>query len=110
MGRVDAFNGVPAHVSSMKGLRCLTRKHAAVPRASLSMSDAPTRMETKLSNRKNKKVIVLGGDGFCGWPTCLHLSQSGDFWCERVSFIVAVVIQFMCYHVECCGFRGGLNG
>jgi nucleoside-diphosphate-sugar epimerase len=19
------------------------------------------------------KVIVLGGDGFCGWPTCLHL-------------------------------------
>ncbi|WP_206613294.1 NAD-dependent epimerase/dehydratase family protein [Oceanobacillus halophilus] len=25
----------------------------------------------------NKKVIVLGGDGFCGWPTSLHLSNLG---------------------------------
>jgi UDP-sulfoquinovose synthase len=25
----------------------------------------------------NKKVIVLGGDGFCGWPTALHLSNKG---------------------------------
>ena len=24
-----------------------------------------------------KKIIVLGGDGFCGWPTCLHLSALG---------------------------------
>ncbi len=23
------------------------------------------------------KVLVLGGDGFCGWPTTLHLSQHG---------------------------------
>ncbi|MDD4927580.1 MAG: NAD-dependent epimerase/dehydratase family protein [Methylotenera sp.] len=23
------------------------------------------------------KVLVLGGDGFCGWPTALHLSNSG---------------------------------
>lgn len=23
------------------------------------------------------KVIVLGGDGFCGWPTSLHLSSAG---------------------------------
>ena len=23
------------------------------------------------------KVLVLGGDGFCGWPTALHLSQLG---------------------------------
>ena len=23
------------------------------------------------------KIIVLGGDGFCGWPTSLHLSQRG---------------------------------
>ncbi len=23
------------------------------------------------------KVILLGGDGFCGWPTCLHLSKRG---------------------------------
>lgn len=25
----------------------------------------------------SKKVIVLGGDGFCGWPTCLYLSDQG---------------------------------
>lgn len=24
-----------------------------------------------------KKIIVLGGDGFCGWPTSLHLSSIG---------------------------------
>jgi UDP-sulfoquinovose synthase len=23
------------------------------------------------------KILVLGGDGFCGWPTVLHLSASG---------------------------------
>jgi len=23
------------------------------------------------------KTIILGGDGFCGWPTALHLSQQG---------------------------------
>ncbi|WP_077622866.1 NAD-dependent epimerase/dehydratase family protein [Sediminibacillus massiliensis] len=32
-------------------------------------------------NNKNletsKKIIVLGGDGFCGWPTSLHLSNLG---------------------------------
>ena len=23
------------------------------------------------------KILVLGGDGFCGWPTALHLSNLG---------------------------------
>ena len=23
------------------------------------------------------KVIILGGDGFCGWPNALHLSRQG---------------------------------
>ena len=23
------------------------------------------------------KIIVLGGDGFCGWPTSLRLAASG---------------------------------
>ena len=26
---------------------------------------------------EKKKVIVLGGDGFCGWPTSLYLSDKG---------------------------------
>jgi UDP-sulfoquinovose synthase len=25
----------------------------------------------------SKKVVILGGDGFCGWPTALHLSDLG---------------------------------
>ena len=25
----------------------------------------------------SKKILVLGGDGFCGWPTALHLSYLG---------------------------------
>jgi UDP-sulfoquinovose synthase len=27
------------------------------------------------------KLLVLGGDGFCGWPTALHLSQRGHDVC-----------------------------
>ena len=23
------------------------------------------------------RILVLGGDGFCGWPTSLHLSALG---------------------------------
>ena len=23
------------------------------------------------------KIIILGGDGFCGWPNALHLSNRG---------------------------------
>ena len=23
------------------------------------------------------KIVVAGGDGFCGWPTALYLSQKG---------------------------------
>ncbi len=27
------------------------------------------------------KILVLGGDGFCGWPTALHLSELGHDVC-----------------------------
>ena len=30
-----------------------------------------------MKNSNKKKIIVLGGDGFCGWPTALHLSKQG---------------------------------
>ena|SRR5436190_1421205 len=23
------------------------------------------------------KILILGGDGYCGWPTALHLSDAG---------------------------------
>jgi UDP-sulfoquinovose synthase len=38
-------------------------------------------MSLTLDNRAEKdsakSVIVLGGDGFVGWPTALHLSSKG---------------------------------
>ncbi len=33
-------------------------------------------MKEKISKQK-QKILVLGGDGFCGWPTSLHLSSLG---------------------------------
>ena len=30
-----------------------------------------------ISDTKPKKVVILGGDGFCGWPTSLYLSDQG---------------------------------
>jgi len=35
--------------------------------AGVNGADAPSK----------KKVLVLGGDGFCGWPTSLYLSDQG---------------------------------
>eukprot|EP01041_Mallomonas_annulata_P010608 gene10608-22146_t len=29
------------------------------------------------TDTKPKKVVILGGDGFCGWPTSLYLSDQG---------------------------------
>jgi len=34
-------------------------------------------VDAKVSSGEKKKVIVLGGDGFCGWPTSLYLSDIG---------------------------------
>ena len=30
-----------------------------------------------MEGRLSVKVLVLGGDGYCGWPTALHLSDAG---------------------------------
>ena len=47
-------------------------------------TQTPTFYSTASSSSSNtalqaeaKKVIVLGGDGFCGWPTSLYLSDQG---------------------------------
>jgi len=39
--------------------------------------EAPAPAGDATSGGKKKKVFVLGGDGFCGWPTALHLSDQG---------------------------------
>jgi len=37
----------------------------------------PASHSSGTSDNRPKKVFVLGGDGFCGWPTALHLSDKG---------------------------------
>jgi UDP-sulfoquinovose synthase len=34
-------------------------------------------LELKKRKESNMRILVLGGDGFCGWPTALHLSNLG---------------------------------
>ena len=36
-----------------------------------------TRLAQSAARERFDLVIVLGGDGFCGWPTSLHLSDQG---------------------------------
>eukprot|EP00934_Nitzschia_sp_Nitz4_P008378 Nitzschia sp. Nitz4//scaffold130_size63480//26726//28349//NITZ4_006247-RA/size63480-augustus-gene-0.105-mRNA-1//1//CDS//3329535183//8368//frame0 len=36
-----------------------------------------TAVDTAGETTTKKKVLVLGGDGFCGWPTALYLSDQG---------------------------------
>jgi len=37
----------------------------------------PTSHSAAGGDSRKKKIYVLGGDGFCGWPTALHLSDKG---------------------------------
>lgn len=36
-----------------------------------------TVLATAHGDSSKKTILVLGGDGFCGWPTALHLSDAG---------------------------------
>lgn len=53
--------------------------HSRRPRvaASATSVDAGGSGVINMSAGAPKKIVVLGGDGFCGWPTCLHLSDAG---------------------------------
>ena len=37
----------------------------------------PDRTHTPSGDSQTKKIVVLGGDGFCGWPSAVHLSDKG---------------------------------
>lgn len=50
--------------------------HQGLPSYSPSLS-AETVAEREARPSARKKILVLGGDGFCGWPTSLHLSALG---------------------------------
>jgi hypothetical protein len=79
---------VGAALAFMGGVQCF-----APPRGALSLGRAAGQREGAMASRrtvlmaggadgasgggKPKKVVVLGGDGFCGWPTSLYLSERG---------------------------------
>ena len=47
--------------------------HIPAPKAPISK----TALFAENGAGAKKKIIVLGGDGFCGWPTSLYLSDRG---------------------------------
>ena len=64
-----------------------------------------------------KKIIVLGGDGFCGWPTSLYLSDQGhdivvvdnlsrrnidtELGCDSLTPIQSPDVSVVCYVYAC---------
>ena len=53
-----------------------TTSHAFVGKRT-SAAESTTSLFAEANGAEPKKVIVLGGDGFCGWPTSLYLSDQG---------------------------------
>eukprot|EP00636_Phaeomonas_parva_P006531 CAMPEP_0118877036 /NCGR_PEP_ID=MMETSP1163-20130328/17489_1 /TAXON_ID=124430 /ORGANISM="Phaeomonas parva, Strain CCMP2877" /LENGTH=463 /DNA_ID=CAMNT_0006812715 /DNA_START=8 /DNA_END=1399 /DNA_ORIENTATION=+ len=55
------------------------RRLATLPTTSAAVARAPrvSMMAGENGAGGKKKVMVLGGDGFCGWPTALYLSEQG---------------------------------
>ena len=49
------------------------------PRGATDQSSGPKPSPLHLPplGRSTMKILILGGDGFCGWPTALHLSNLG---------------------------------
>ncbi len=62
-----------------------------------------------------KKIVVLGGDGFCGWPTSLYLSDKGhdviivdnlsrrkidvELGCDSLTPIQSPEVSYLIYYV-----------
>jgi hypothetical protein len=62
----------------------LTLATPSPPSSSLSSRKSSSRLDAAsvasdgvANGTDKKKIIVLGGDGFCGWPTSLYLSDQG---------------------------------
>ena len=49
-----------------------------VPTTATPLFASSTTAQDGIANgTSKKKIIILGGDGFCGWPTSLYLSDQG---------------------------------
>ncbi|GAB0497849.1 hypothetical protein MMPV_009186 [Pyropia vietnamensis] len=62
----------------LMGVRMDAAAAAAAAAATPSTNGAaPATTASSPADPGRKTVLVLGGDGFCGWPTALHLSEAG---------------------------------
>lgn len=55
----------------------LTGRFEPVNRAPMSDNQVSDTRRTTNDGGESMRVLILGGDGFCGWPTALHLSAQG---------------------------------
>lgn len=55
----------------------LTGRFEPVNRPPMSDNQVSDTRRTTNDGGESMRVLILGGDGFCGWPTALHLSAQG---------------------------------
>ena len=85
----SAVSGYTVH-AALPSHRALSPKcpGVALPESTLACRVRPAFMQaaaTAVPEHKHatsgdgqkKKIVVLGGDGFCGWPSAVHLSDKG---------------------------------
>jgi hypothetical protein len=69
---------LPCLVASFSATRSpLFVTRTAAPKLQFSSTSLDAATNGANGDASKKKVIVLGGDGFCGWPTSLYLSDQG---------------------------------
>jgi hypothetical protein len=70
----------PQSASRRQAAAGQSRSHCHTPTFS-----SPSLMDAVASSGSGaKRVLILGGDGFVGWPTALHLSELGHTACRGV--------------------------
>lgn len=79
---------------------CLLGSASSDGRSRLPATGAKGAEAVCMSAGAAKKIVVLGGDGFCGWPTCLHLSDAGyvsvvGWWLFTFFFCLVVVAKIV---------------
>lgn len=79
-GKQDALFGCSKFESLSLFKRQFSRRNVAKfsPRAvAVKEKEVKTTSPATEEGGKGKKVMVVGGDGYCGWATALHLSNRG---------------------------------
>ncbi|KAK9818139.1 hypothetical protein WJX72_007709 [[Myrmecia] bisecta] len=71
------FQAKPAHSGRQQACRSAGRSTAT---SAVLSTEIPTIPHNGTSS-SNRRVMIIGGDGYCGWATALHLSARGYAVC-----------------------------